>query len=99
MNENTQKRESREGATPQAQRWSARRQEAQAAAEADSELARRQRIKHDRDVEREEHNPALFALGILGVLLLLVVAWFVLDRMRCDPFYAQINHLHRQVCD
>jgi hypothetical protein len=98
MNENTQKRESREGATPQARQWSARRRETQAAAEADSELARKQRLERNRRVEQEEHNPVAFALGILGVLLLLVVAWFVLDQMRCDPFYAQVSRWHNLTC-
>jgi hypothetical protein len=86
------------GATPEARRWAARLDEVRAAAAADRERALAERAERDRRIEREHLNPVAFAFGLLAVMLLLLVGWFVVDRMRCDPFYSNAGLARLHAC-
>jgi hypothetical protein len=91
--------ESSSGASPEAQRWTARQKEARAAVAADHELVLEQRAERNRRIEQELQNPVVFGFALLAVLLLLVAAWFIVDQMRCDPFYSDIHHSRlRKTC-
>jgi hypothetical protein len=51
------------------------------------------------DGEFDSFNPIAFWGGLFCVVLLLCVAsWFILDRLRCDPYYATISRLQRSTC-
>jgi hypothetical protein len=99
MSDGPREPESSGGASPEAQRWTSRQKEARAAAAADRERVLKQRAERNRRIEQELQNPAVFGFSLLVVLLLLAAAWFIVDRMRCDPFYSDISHSRlRKTC-
>ncbi|MGP0059795.1 MAG: hypothetical protein ACLPID_10970 [Beijerinckiaceae bacterium] len=99
MSDGPREPESSGGASPEAQRWAARQKEARAAVAADRERVLKQHAERNRRIEQELQNPIVFALSLLVVLLLLGAAWFMVDQMRCDPFYSDISHTRlRNTC-
>lgn len=57
------------------------------------------RAEREGDAEFDSFNPIAFWGGLFCVVLLLCVAsWFILDRLRCDPYYATISRLQRSTC-
>jgi hypothetical protein len=66
----------------------------------DMAAARQERTPTERQGgdEYDTLNPLAFWGGLCAVLLLCVAAWFVIDGMRCDPFYASMTRLHRASC-
>ncbi|MGO9007701.1 MAG: hypothetical protein ACLQIQ_01720 [Beijerinckiaceae bacterium] len=93
MTDGERERETMEGgASPEAQRWAARQKEARAALAADRERELKQRAERNRRIEQELQNPVVFAFSVVAILLLLAAAWFIVDQMRCDPFYSDIHH-------
>jgi hypothetical protein len=98
MTDGMRKRESRSSASPAAKRWLAWREEARAAAEEDRELSLKARAEKKRQIEREYHNPVAVYFGLLMLLFILAVGWFVVDWMRCDPFYSDLAMSHGRAC-
>jgi uncharacterized membrane protein len=86
------------GASSATQRWVAWREEARAAAAEDRKRAIDARAERDRQIEREYHNPVAFWVGLVVLLVLLVGGWFLLDAMRCDPFYSDIGLSRSRAC-
>ncbi len=95
---NPSDRTSSESASPEARRWAARREEARASAEADHQLALKAQAEQRRRLEQENHGPLGIYIGLVVAALLFAIGWVVLDRMRCDPFYAGISFSGRHAC-
>lgn len=98
MTDDAPERQSGAGASPEARRWKARRDAARAAVAKDRELARKTHAEQKHHIEHEPHNPIAFYIGLLAVALLFIVTWFIVDRMRCDPFYSNAGLSHLHVC-
>jgi hypothetical protein len=95
MTDDTQKKDSGGGASPETKRWIAWREGARADAAADREKALHARLEKEHRIEDEYHNPLAVYFGFLVVLLLLIGGWFIIDWMRCDPFYSDLAMTHR----
>ena len=85
-------------ASPESRRWTALRREARAAVAADRERVRKARADQKRRGEQADLNPAIIYVGLLIAALLCGATWIVLDRMRCDPFYAGVSFSSQHSC-
>jgi hypothetical protein len=94
MTEGARERNAR-SASPSAQRWLERQKEIDNAIERDKAQVRQARIERKYVAHRDYHSSSALIVSALVVLILLGACWFVIDRMRCDPFYAEINRLSR----
>jgi hypothetical protein len=81
-----------------ARRWAARQEEFRAAVAADRERVLKTQAEQRNHIEQGYGNHAGFFLGLLALLLLFAAGWFIIDRMRCDPFYASISRLSSHTC-
>jgi hypothetical protein len=98
MTEDAPERQSGTGASPEARRWTERRDEARAAVAKDHERARKAHAEQKDLIEQEPHNPLAFYIGLLVVAILFIVTWFMIDRMRCDSFYSNAGFSRLHVC-
>ncbi len=79
--------ESKIDASPK-QRWAARQAEIRAAAAADRKRAQDARAEQHRHLTQDYHSPGAFILGLLVMAFLVIAGWFLINRMRCDPLFA-----------
>ena len=98
MPDDGRERELRSGPSPGTRRWTAWRDEAQAAAAADRQSVVKARAAQKRRAAHETRSPIPVGAGLLAALLLLIAGWFIFDRMHCDPFYADVGMSRRQMC-
>jgi hypothetical protein len=75
-------------ASSAAQRWATRQEEIRAAAVADRKRAQDARAEQQQHLRQDYHSPGAFILGILVMAFLVIGGWFLINRMRCDPLFA-----------
>jgi hypothetical protein len=98
MTDDARERGSSGDASPKKTRWAAEREEVRAAVAEERRQARESRAEQDRRIEQEYYNPAAFWVGLLVLLALLGIGWFVVDSMRCDPFYSDSAMVRDRAC-
>lgn len=70
------------------QRWTARQVEIRAAAAADRKRVQDARAEQQQRLTQDYHSPGAFILGLLVMVFLVIGGWFLINRMRCDPLFA-----------
>jgi hypothetical protein len=98
MTEDAPKRQPGSGASPEARRWTTRRDAARAAVANDRERARKAHAERKEPIEQEPYHPIVFFIGLLVAALLFIAIWFIVDRLRCDPFYSNAGFARLHVC-
>jgi hypothetical protein len=77
-----------------------RRAATRAAASVDRARAQQEKEERLRELEQEASNPAAFYIGLFMILLLVVVGWIALDRLRCDPIFGSVTtRAMRHTCE
>ena len=101
MTKDAREKDAGSSASSAAQRWAARRKEVNAAIELDQKrvLQARMEKEYRARVEHRGSPAGMIIAGALVVFVLLTACWFIIDRMRCDPFYANIDRFSFRACE
>ncbi len=98
MTEEAREKDAAAKASSSAQRWAARRREVEAAIESDQRRILQARMEKAYQARADYQGSLAFIVGALVVFVLLSACWFLMDRMRCDPFYANVDRFSSRTC-
>jgi CHASE3 domain sensor protein len=91
-------RQSSEEPATATKNWTARKRSISAAAREEQRRSEEERARREQRAINEYHNPAAVWLGLAVVVILVVGGLFLINSMRCDPFFSDAGAAHSRSC-